>query len=132
MTSTRSRRMRVISRSAPATFALTQSALSLIEERSRGDDEEFERAWALRTCFLASRASWGSAPRGAWRRRRGASEAFGTEFNASFLVGGQIAGERTCLFHVYAAGNFIEATPETPSSSSARDQVTANRSSIAC
>jgi putative proteasome-type protease len=34
--------------------------------------------------------------------------------NASFIVGGQIAGEEQRLFMVYAEGNFIEATPETP------------------
>ena len=33
---------------------------------------------------------------------------------ANFLVGGQIAGEHQRLFMVYAEGNFIEATPETP------------------
>ncbi len=34
--------------------------------------------------------------------------------NASFIVGGQIAGEMQRLFMVYAEGNFIEATLETP------------------
>ncbi|MFZ2627665.1 MAG: proteasome-type protease [Rugosibacter sp.] len=34
--------------------------------------------------------------------------------NASFIVGGQIAGEYQRLFMVYSEGNFIEATPETP------------------
>lgn len=34
--------------------------------------------------------------------------------NASFIVGGQIAGETQRLFMVYAEGNFIEATLETP------------------
>jgi putative proteasome-type protease len=33
---------------------------------------------------------------------------------ASFIVGGQIAGEEDRLFMVYSEGNFIEATPETP------------------
>lgn len=33
---------------------------------------------------------------------------------ASFIVGGQIAGEPQRLFMVYAEGNFIEATEETP------------------
>jgi putative proteasome-type protease len=33
---------------------------------------------------------------------------------ASFIVGGQIAGEHQRLFMVYSEGNFIEATPETP------------------
>ncbi len=35
-------------------------------------------------------------------------------FNASFIVGGQIGGERTRLFRIYAEGNFIEAGIDTP------------------
>jgi putative proteasome-type protease len=34
--------------------------------------------------------------------------------SASFIIGGQIAGEKQRLFLVYSEGNFIEATPETP------------------
>ena len=34
--------------------------------------------------------------------------------SASFLLGGQIAGERPRLFQIYSAGNFIEASPRTP------------------
>jgi putative proteasome-type protease len=30
--------------------------------------------------------------------------------NGSFLVGGQLAGEDVRLFHIYAAGNFVEAS----------------------
>lgn len=36
------------------------------------------------------------------------------EFNQSIILGGQIAGEKPRLFNIYAAGNFIEAVPETP------------------
>ena len=35
-------------------------------------------------------------------------------FNASFILGGQIKGEPMRLFRIYAAGNFIEASAETP------------------
>jgi putative proteasome-type protease len=35
-------------------------------------------------------------------------------FDVSMLVGGQIKGRRLRLFMVYAAGNFIEATIDTP------------------
>ena len=35
-------------------------------------------------------------------------------FNASFILGGQIAGEPPRLFRIYAEGNFIEASLETP------------------
>lgn len=34
--------------------------------------------------------------------------------NANLIVGGQVKGEAMRLFHVYAQGNFIEATDETP------------------
>ncbi|MCB5191182.1 proteasome-type protease [Methylobacillus arboreus] len=37
-----------------------------------------------------------------------------TEFSASILVGGQIRGESPRLFSIYAAGNFIETSQETP------------------
>ena len=36
------------------------------------------------------------------------------QFNASFILGGQIAGEPPRLFRLYAQGNFIEASLETP------------------
>jgi putative proteasome-type protease len=35
-------------------------------------------------------------------------------FDISLMLGGQIAGEAPRLFLVYAAGNFIEATADTP------------------
>ncbi len=35
-------------------------------------------------------------------------------FNASFILGGQIKGERMRLFRIYAEGNFIEAGVDTP------------------
>jgi putative proteasome-type protease len=38
----------------------------------------------------------------------------GHEFNVSFILGGQIKGEPPRLFNIYAAGNFIEATVDTP------------------
>jgi len=39
---------------------------------------------------------------------------FGIEFNVNMILGGQIKGEESRLFNVYSAGNFIEATEETP------------------
>ena len=39
---------------------------------------------------------------------------FGIEFNVSLIFGGQIKGEAPRLFSHYSAGNFIEATDETP------------------
>ena len=46
-------------------------------------------------------------------------------FNASFILGGQVRGEPPRLFRIYAEGNFIEASQDTPcllyTSPSARD-----------
>lgn len=38
----------------------------------------------------------------------------GLGFNVSFILGGQIAGKPHRLFQIYAQGNFIEATRQTP------------------
>jgi putative proteasome-type protease len=38
----------------------------------------------------------------------------GVGFDVSIMLGGQIAGGPVRLYLIYAAGNFIEATPDTP------------------
>jgi putative proteasome-type protease len=37
---------------------------------------------------------------------------FGIDFNISLILGGQVRGERSRLFYIYAAGNFIESHDE--------------------
>ncbi len=54
----------------------------------------------------------GDAVRSVAARETEALKTAGVEFNINFLLGGQIAGEGPRLFHIYAAGNFIEATDE--------------------
>ncbi len=44
----------------------------------------------------------------------GALEQADVKFDVAFLFGGQIAGRRLRLFMIYAAGNFIECTVDTP------------------
>jgi putative proteasome-type protease len=48
------------------------------------------------------------------RRDAEALQQFGLDFNASFILCGQIADEPPRLFNIYAAGNFIEASADTP------------------
>ena len=55
----------------------------------------------------------GAAVRHVYERDAALPQA-GVEFNVSLIFGGQIRGEGMRLFQVYSAGNFIEATPETP------------------
>jgi putative proteasome-type protease len=56
----------------------------------------------------------GDAVREVHHRDAAALNEFGIDFNAKFIFGGQIKGEGMRLFHIYSAGNFIEATYENP------------------
>ncbi len=47
-------------------------------------------------------------------RERTWLEKDGIDYQSTFIVGGQIAGEASGIYLVYSQGNFIEATPETP------------------
>jgi putative proteasome-type protease len=69
--------------------------------------------WNASNLFEAARVV-GDAVRQIHKSDAETLSAFNLEFNANFLFGGQIRGEPPRLFHVYAAGNFIEATEESP------------------
>lgn len=56
----------------------------------------------------------GDALRRVYERDANAFKEFGLEFSANFIFGGQIGHEAPRLFQIYAAGNFIETTRETP------------------
>jgi putative proteasome-type protease len=56
----------------------------------------------------------GAAVRQVWRIDGPSLQEQSIGFDASFLLGGQIAGRPPRLFQIYAAGNFIEAVPESP------------------
>jgi putative proteasome-type protease len=56
----------------------------------------------------------GEALREVYHRDAAALKENGIEFNATLIFGGQIAGELPRLFNIYSAGNFIEATADTP------------------
>jgi putative proteasome-type protease len=56
----------------------------------------------------------GQAIRAVYAADGPALKAQGLSFSASFLLGGQVAGGPSRLYLVYSAGNFIEATADTP------------------
>jgi len=85
-------------------LAGTQAVISLLRQRGGGDDPS---VWTARTLFdVATLVS--DAMRDV-DRRDGPYLSDSGGFNASFIVGGQIAGEPMRLFRIYAEGNFIEA-----------------------
>lgn len=73
-----------------------------------------ERSLASAPNMYSAAKAVGDAVRRMHERDAESLEAFRLEFNVSFIFGGQVKGEAPRLFHIYAAGNFIEATEETP------------------
>lgn len=92
-------------------LAITQSLISLLREAI--DANEGQTLMNAPNLYEAARVI-GEALREVHRRDAEALKAFSIEFNAALILGGQIGGEAPRLFSIYAAGNFIESTPETP------------------
>lgn len=93
-------------------LAITQSLVSMLREAIAAADGQASLLNAP-NLFEAARHV-GDTLREVHRRDAEALAAFNIDFAAGFILGGQIAGEAPRLFSIYAAGNFIEATPETP------------------
>ena len=101
---------RVIVAMSAGNLAISQSVLSLLSEGENGDDETL---YTVPSMFKAAeRVGW--AIRRVYERDGKALKEQGVSFDVSFLLGGQIKGRRMRLFQVYAAGNFIETTEDTP------------------
>lgn len=92
-------------------LAVTQAVRQIVCDA--GEAAGAGSVWRARSLFDAARAI-GDAVREVHRHDGAALKEAGVEFQCSFLFGGQIRGEPPRLFQVYAAGNFIEATPENP------------------
>jgi putative proteasome-type protease len=88
-------------------LAITQAVRQIVTERLRQE----LNVWNA-TSMVDVVRTIGDAVREVYARDGDALKQAGIEFNCSFIVGGQIRGERMRLFQVYSAGNCIEATPE--------------------
>jgi putative proteasome-type protease len=103
---------RVIALLAAGNLALTQSIINLLHEGIETDDI-VETLLGAKSMFRAAQLV-GEAVRRIYRIDGPAMQAQNISFDVSFLLGGQIRGGNPRLFQVYAAGNFIEATADTP------------------
>jgi putative proteasome-type protease len=104
---------RVLVLQTAGNLAITQAVCSILRE-NYDPSPEASRANMMNvpTVFEAAQCV-GAALREVHARDASALKDFGVDFNASFILGGQIRGEQPRLFSVYSAGNFIEATAET-------------------
>ncbi len=103
---------RVIVMLSAGNLAISQGVLNLLAEKLATHDAHTMSLHNCPNMFEAARCV-GEALREMHTRDGDALKSQGVEFNATFIVGGQITGEPPRLFQVYAAGNFIEATPDT-------------------
>jgi putative proteasome-type protease len=103
---------RVVVLLSSGNLAGTQAVISVLKQR--GDAKEAPpNLWTARTMFdMAGLVS--DAMRDIERRDKTHLEKSDLVFNASFILGGQIKGEPMRLFRIYAEGNFIEASVDTP------------------
>lgn len=103
---------RVIAMMTAGNLAVTQAVANLLHEGF-----EFEgKPMTLRkapTMFKAAQLV-GAAIREVYKSDGPQLEAQDVRFDASMLLAGQIEGRGLRLFQIYAAGNFIEATEDTP------------------
>src|SRR5689334_7601817 len=103
---------RVITLLSAGNLAVTQAVVNLV-------NEGIERTTGLETLanvpsmFRAAQLV-GEAIRRVYVKDGETMEAQNVAFDVSFLLGGQIKGRHLRLFQLYSAGNFIEATPDTP------------------
>jgi putative proteasome-type protease len=102
---------RILALLSAGNLATTQSVVTLLTQRL-ADEERPDNLWRAATMFDAARMV-GTVLREVLRHDGDHVQAHGDP-GASFLLAGQIKGGRHRLFQIYTAGNFIEATPETP------------------
>jgi putative proteasome-type protease len=97
-------------------LAISQALVNTLQEQMAGFVPGTPQAPNLMTAvnmFEAARCV-GDALREVHKRDAAALDDHNIEFNATFIFGGQIGSELPRLFHIYSAGNFIEATIDTP------------------
>ncbi len=105
---------RVIVAMTAGNLAISQAVINLLSEGLEdGEDGASETLHTVPSMFRAARLV-GRAVRQVYETDGPTLEAQGLPFDVSVLLAGQIKNRNMRLFQVYAAGNFIEATEETP------------------
>ena len=102
---------RVIVLLSSGNLAGTQAVIGVLNQRCRAGDA-VPNLWSAETMFEVARLV-ADAMRDIERRDGQYLQENEIRFDASFIVGGQIGGERLRLFRIYSEGNFIEAGVDT-------------------
>jgi putative proteasome-type protease len=102
---------RVITMLSSGNLAISQAVRQRINAGFDDADGSERTIWNVTSMFEAAQLV-GDAVRAVAERETEALKAAGVEFNVNLLLGGQIGTEEPRLFHIYSAGNFIEAADE--------------------
>ncbi|MEZ5707278.1 MAG: proteasome-type protease [Burkholderiaceae bacterium] len=96
-------------------LSISQSIRELLQTQELPNHEGGEPVtiWNARSMFDATRVL-GATVRHVYERDGESLKSAGVDFNVSMIFGGQVRGEAMRMFQIYSAGNFIEATAETP------------------
>ncbi len=103
---------RMITMLSSGNLAISQQVWSRLQEGIWLDGER-HTLHDVPSMFRAAQLV-GTAVRAVFEADGPSLHAQGIGFDVALLLGGQIVGQAMRLFMIYAAGNFIEATPDTP------------------
>lgn len=104
---------RVITVLSAGNLATTQSVVSRLDERTKAPEDRQPSILEVPTMFRVAETV-GAELRATIERHTDEGQRAESTFNATLIVGGQIAGMPPRLFLVYPEGNFIEAGADTP------------------
>lgn len=93
-------------------LAISQAVVNMLHE-GINTGERVETLYTASTMFRAAQLV-GDAVRRVYNVDGPTLEAQDVKFDISLILGGQIKGRGMRMFQIYSAGNFIEATPDTP------------------
>lgn len=94
-------------------LAITQAVIGLLQENIENPQPGIETLFSATSMYRVAEIV-GDAMRVVQGRDGPALAQMGESSTASIIVAGQRAGGRPRLFHIYAAGNFVEATEDSP------------------
>ncbi|MEM6465321.1 MAG: proteasome-type protease [Pseudomonadota bacterium] len=104
---------RVIVMMTAGNLAITQAVISLLQENIDSPKEGIETLFTAPSMFRVAEIV-GDAMRVVQGRYAQGLTAMGESSLSSIILAGQRADGKLRLFHIYSAGNFIEATDDTP------------------
>ena len=104
---------RVITLMTAGNLATTQAVVSLLDERSKAPEERDPTLLQVPTLFQAARMI-ADTLKEVVSSHAEEGQVAEAAFNATLIMGGQIAGQEPRVFLIYPEGNFIEASAETP------------------